>query len=351
MCAALHPTMGARMLLRNERAALAGAALDSSSCLDVENIEPETASCNRNPVTAREGQGPCSLSVEWCATRSPRALDELVRAYQPLVLALVRQARARHVPRDDLVSAGNEGLVRAAHKFDVTRGFRFATLAQFYVREAIQECARRDPPDGILRPKRKGGAKCQSPVKRRRPNAQERAAAARYRAEFNGRLDSWQRVVVDTNAEDPDAPKARIHRDYRDKPEFLGPIVDGKTSGDAPPPLVDEIVIDAMDRVTKSRLIDRALESLDPVARRILQDRLAVPGQPVAWTKIAAGFDCSGETLRKQGPAAIEKFRGAVLAIVRDPVAAGLVDSASDAEPMREGAEAASRLKPSAAHG
>ena len=54
-----------------------------------------------------------------------------------LVIAVAQNYQNQGVPLLDLVQEGNVGLIRAARKFDYTRGFRFSTYATWWIREAV----------------------------------------------------------------------------------------------------------------------------------------------------------------------------------------------------------------------
>ena len=70
--------------------------------------------------------------------RGKRARDHIVRANLRLVLSFAE--RYRSVPsqyHDDLIQAGNLGLMRAVEKFDPARGYKFSTYAYWWIRQGI----------------------------------------------------------------------------------------------------------------------------------------------------------------------------------------------------------------------
>lgn len=79
------------------------------------------------------------LARTYAETRCANAREQMINSHLRLVAKIAAGYRGYGLPAGELISAGNVGLMQAVDKFDVSKGFRLATYAMWWIRAAMQE--------------------------------------------------------------------------------------------------------------------------------------------------------------------------------------------------------------------
>jgi RNA polymerase primary sigma factor len=72
------------------------------------------------------------------------AFNKLTRANLRFVISVAKQYQNQGMPLGDLINEGNLGLIKAARRFDETKGFKFISYAVWWIRQSIMQAIMED---------------------------------------------------------------------------------------------------------------------------------------------------------------------------------------------------------------
>lgn len=104
-----------------------------------ESLERYLAEIAREPLLSPEEEAALAIQIRAGGKKGEEARDRLVRANLRFVVSVAKQYQYQGISLTDLINEGNMGLVKAAEKFDETRGFKFISYAVWWIRQCIME--------------------------------------------------------------------------------------------------------------------------------------------------------------------------------------------------------------------
>ncbi len=226
------------------------------------------------------------------------ALNKLSRANLRFVISVAKQYQNQGLTLPDLINEGNVGLVKAAKRFDETRGFKFISYAVWWIRQsilqAIAEQSRvvRLPLNkiGDINKIKKASIHLEQ-LHQRKPTAEEIAQ------ELDFSISKVKTSLKNSNRSlSMDAPFAEGENDNN--------LYDVLSSGETPNP--DNGLIHESLRIE----IDRALDTLSSREADVVKLNFGLSGQPpMTLQEIGDTFDLSRERVRQIREKAIRRLR------------------------------------------
>lgn len=100
------------------------------------SLERYLQEISRYPLIDREEEARLAQGIR---DGDKASLDKLVCSNLRFVVSVSKKYQNRGVPLPDLVNEGNIGLIRAAQKFDESKGVKFISYAVWWIRQAIRQ--------------------------------------------------------------------------------------------------------------------------------------------------------------------------------------------------------------------
>ena len=224
------------------------------------------------------------------------ALEKLTRANLRFVVSVAKQYQNQGLSLPDLINEGNLGLIKAAEKFDETRGFKFISYAVWWIRQSILQALAEQ--SRIVR----------LPLNQVGSLNKINKALGRFEQE-NERQPSTQEL-----ADMIDIPKDKIDDTLRVSGRHVSmdaPFVDGEDNSllDVLPnddsPMADR----GLNKESLSTEVERALQVLTPREREIIKCFFGIGCQEMALEEIGENLDLTRERVRQIKEKAIRKLK------------------------------------------
>ena len=225
------------------------------------------------------------------------ALDKLVSANLRFVVSVAKQYQNQGLSLPDLIDEGNLGLIKAAQKFDETRGFKFISYAVWWIRQSILQALAEQ--SRIVR----------LPLNQVGSLNKIGKALSRFEQEHE------RRPSAEELAEQLDVPVDKISDTMKVSGRHVSvdaPFVDGEDNSllDVLPNDDSPMADSSLNQESLSKEVNRALDQLNPRERDILKMFFGIGCQEMTLEEIGAKFDLTRERVRQIKEKAIRRLKG-----------------------------------------
>ena len=225
------------------------------------------------------------------------ALDKLVSANLRFVVSVAKQYQNQGLSLPDLIDEGNLGLIKAAQKFDETRGFKFISYAVWWIRQSILQALAEQSRIVRLPLNQVGSLNKIGKALQRFEQENERRPSP---AELAEQLDVPVEKIADT---------MKVSGRHV---SVYAPFVDGEDNSllDVLPNEDSPMADSSLTQESLSKEVNRALEQLNPRERDILKMFFGIGCQEMTLEEIGAKFDLTRERVRQIKEKAIRRLKG-----------------------------------------
>ena len=225
------------------------------------------------------------------------ALEKLTKANLRFVVSVAKQYQNQGLSLPDLINEGNLGLIRAAQKFDETRGFKFISYAVWWIRQSILQALAEQSRIVRLPLNQVGSLNKISKELQKFEQENERRPSPEELAE---RLD----IPVDKISDTLKVSGRHISVD--------APFVEGEDNSllDVLPNEDSPMADSSLNQESLSKEVDRALRQLYDREREILKMFFGIGCQEMTLEEIGAKFDLTRERVRQIKEKAIRRLKG-----------------------------------------
>jgi RNA polymerase sigma-32 factor len=266
------------------------------------SLESYIQSVNRFPLLTEEEE--LRLARQYHENEDLHAARQLVLSHLRLVVSIARGYLGYGLPHSDLIQEGNVGLMKAVKRFDPERGVRLVSFAVHWIRAEIHEYILRNwriVKIATTKAQRKLFFNLRSMKKGH--GALTREETASMAAEL--RVKPSDVSEMETRLGGQDVSLEPVGEDEEDS---YGPISYLSNHDDEPRRILEH---EETERL-RSEGLERALKSLDPRSRRIIEARWLREQDTLTLHDLAAEFGVSAERIRQIEAQAMKKMRALI---------------------------------------